>query len=67
MPRVFDYLCSQIAREQRKAGGNVKYLCKCSFLEIYNDQVFDLLEPQSFALHMHEDIKRGEGLEEEMD
>jgi len=36
------------------------FLCKCSFLEIYNEQVFDLLDPASTSpLQMRESLKRG--------
>jgi len=41
---------------------------KCSFLEIYNEQIMDLLEPTSINLNLREDIKKGvyvEGLTEE--
>jgi len=44
-------------------------LIKCSFLEIYNEQIIDLLEPASVNLHVREDIKKGvyvEGLVEEI-
>ena len=44
------------------------YLIKCSYLEIYNEQIMDLLEPSSINLGVREDIKKGvyvEGLREE--
>jgi kinesin family member 15 len=59
MPRVFDYLCGQMARETRKSGGRITYVCKCSFLEIYNDHIYDLLDPHSMSLHIHEDKRKG--------
>ena len=37
----------------------LKYNCRCSFLEIYNEQVSDLLEPSSTYLQMQEDFNRG--------
>ena len=40
-------------------GDLVEFLCKCSFLEIYNEQVFDLLDPVSVGLHLRENIKHG--------
>lgn len=40
-------------------GELVEFLCKCSFLEIYNEQVFDLLDPASSGLHLRENMKRG--------
>ena len=30
----------------------LKYVCKCSFLEIYNEQITDLLEPSSTNLQV---------------
>ena len=40
-------------------GELVEFLCKCSFLEIYNEQVYDLLDPASCGLHLRENIKHG--------
>ena len=40
-------------------GEDVQFLCKCSFLEIYNEQVFDLLDPGSTGLQIRENMKRG--------
>lgn len=34
-------------------------MCRCSFLEIYNEQIFDLLDPASMGLSLREDIKKG--------
>ena len=44
-------------------------MVKCSFLEIYNEQILDLLDTQSANLNIREDINRGvyvEGLHEEI-
>lgn len=59
MPRVFQYMCAQIAREERKSGGRVKYSVRASFLEIYNERIYDLLEPNSQSLTLREDAKNG--------
>lgn len=32
---------------------NLKFLTKCSFLEIYNEQITDLLEPSSTNLQVN--------------
>lgn len=43
-------------------------MVKTSYLEIYNEQIMDLLDPQSYNLHVREDIKKGvyvESLNEE--
>jgi len=37
----------------------VEFLCRCSFLEIYNEQIFDLLDPASIGLSLREDLKKG--------
>ena len=60
MPRVFDYLFSQIQRHRQKMGEDrVEYLVKCSCLEIYNERIQDLLEPDRCNLQIREDIRRG--------
>lgn len=46
----------------------MEYLCKCSFLEIYNEQVFDLLDSASSGLLLRENMHRGvfvDGLSEQ--
>ena len=40
-------------------GDRLEFLCRCSFLEIYNEQIFDLLDPASSGLTVREDIKKG--------
>ena len=35
-----------------QCGELVEFLCKCSFLEIYNEQVYDLLDPASVGLRI---------------
>ncbi|PQQ14034.1 kinesin-like protein KIN-12E [Prunus yedoensis var. nudiflora] len=59
-PRVFEYLFSRIQKE-KEAGRDekLKFVCKCSFLEIYNEQILDLLDPSSNNLQIREDIKKG--------
>lgn len=44
VPRVLEYLFAHVAREGRRNGGSVRYLCRCSFYEIFNERVFDLLD-----------------------
>nr|KYP57727.1 Kinesin-like protein KIF15 [Cajanus cajan] len=59
-PRVFNYLFTRIkAEEESKQDYRLKYSCKCSFLEIYNEQITDLLEPSSTNLQLREDLKKG--------
>ncbi|KAK9072490.1 hypothetical protein SSX86_008924 [Deinandra increscens subsp. villosa] len=59
-PRVFERLFSRISEEQSKhADKQLIYQCRCSFLEIYNEQITDLLDPAQGYLHIREDIKTG--------
>ncbi|KAF2550838.1 hypothetical protein F2Q68_00034805 [Brassica cretica] len=45
-PRVFELLFARISEEQVKhADRQLSYQCRCSFLEIYNEQITDLLDP----------------------
>ncbi|XP_018423458.1 PREDICTED: kinesin-like protein KIF15 [Nanorana parkeri] len=41
------------------AGDGKSFLCKCSFIEIYNEQIFDLLDSASSGLLLREHIKKG--------
>eukprot|EP00899_Mesostigma_viride_P015431 jgi/Mesvir1/2388/Mv25135-RA.1 len=59
IPRVFENLFAYMRQEERSSGTSVKFLCKCSFLEIYNEHIADLLRPESTNLNIREDIKRG--------
>ncbi|KAF6166413.1 hypothetical protein GIB67_034964 [Kingdonia uniflora] len=59
-PRVFERLFSRISEEQVKhADKQLKYQCRCSFLEIYNEQITDLLDPKPKNLQIREDVKSG--------
>ncbi|KAK9725853.1 hypothetical protein RND81_05G173800 [Saponaria officinalis] len=68
-PRVFERLFSRINEEQIKhADKQLRYQCRCSFLEIYNEQITDLLDPTQKNLQIREDVKSGvyvENLKEE--
>ncbi|KAJ2598844.1 hypothetical protein GGF39_002473, partial [Coemansia sp. RSA 1721] len=59
IPRCFEYLFDRIAQEEQRSGGNVKYLCKASYIEIYNETIYDLLDPMMRTCAVREDIKRG--------
>ena len=68
MPRAFDYIFRKIAEEE-KSGADSEYLVKSSYLEIYNEQIVDLLDPNLANLQIRESMKRGvyvEGLTEEV-
>ncbi|GMJ04773.1 hypothetical protein like AT3G23670 [Hibiscus trionum] len=59
-PRVFQRLFDRINEEQIKhADKQLKYQCRCSFLEIYNEQITDLLDPNQRNLQIREDVKSG--------
>ncbi|XP_022979663.1 kinesin-like protein KIN-12B isoform X1 [Cucurbita maxima] len=59
-PRVFERLFARINEEQVKhADKLLKYQCYCSFLEIYNEQITDLLDPNQRNLQIREDVKSG--------
>ncbi|KAJ8766501.1 hypothetical protein K2173_022560 [Erythroxylum novogranatense] len=58
--RIFHCLFSRIKEEEEsRRAENLKFSCKCSFLEIYNEQITDLLEPSSTNLQLREDMKKG--------
>jgi len=47
---------------------NAEFLVKCSYLEIYNENIIDLLNTNRGNLLLREDLKKGvyvEGLSEE--
>ncbi|KAI3968084.1 hypothetical protein MKX01_015604 [Papaver californicum] len=59
-PRVFQQLFSRMSEEEAKhADKQLKYQCRCSFLEIYNEQITDLLDPSQRNLLIREDVKSG--------
>lgn len=59
-PRVFEYLFSRIQEEEEaRKNEQLKFMCKCSFLEIYNEQILDLLDPATANLQMREDARKG--------
>ncbi|XP_041375665.1 kinesin-like protein KIF15 [Gigantopelta aegis] len=59
IPRSFEYLFDLINREKNIHGDAKQFLCRCSFLEIYQEQIFDLLDAASSNLHLHENMKKG--------
>ncbi|XP_057956385.1 kinesin-like protein KIN-12E [Malania oleifera] len=59
-PRVFEFLFSRIQKEKEtRRDEKLRFTCKCSFLEIYNEQILDLLDPSSTNLQIREDTKKG--------
>lgn len=58
MCRILDFIFAEISRRHHK-DGSVQHTCKCSYLEIYKEQITDLLEPSSNNLQIREDTNRG--------
>ncbi|KAM1794431.1 hypothetical protein ACFX11_034910 [Malus domestica] len=59
-PQIFEFLFARIqAEEEIRRDEKLKYNCMCSFLEIYNEQITDLLDPSSTNLLLREDVKKG--------
>ena len=63
LPRCLEYIFSYID-DEKKGNLNIDYLVKCSFLEIYNEQIHDLLVTQQRNLPIREDIKKGSYIED---
>ena len=40
-------------------GDRMNYLVTCSFLEIYNERIFDLLDAGCTGKQLREDVKKG--------
>ncbi|KAF1890333.1 hypothetical protein Lal_00013587 [Lupinus albus] len=58
VPRIFQMLFSELEREQQMSGGKqFNYQCRCCFLEIYNEQIGDLLDPTQRNLEMKDGSK----------
>lgn len=54
------YFFLQMALFFSSQSGQLKsFLCKCSFIEIYNEQIYDLLDTASASLFLRENIKKG--------
>lgn len=55
MQRSYEYIFQNIEAqrklvEEKADGSELSFLIKCSYLEIYNEQIMDLLEPASINL-----------------
>ncbi|XP_009361089.2 LOW QUALITY PROTEIN: kinesin-like protein KIN-12F [Pyrus x bretschneideri] len=60
VPRIFQMLFSEIQKEQENSEGKqLNYQFRCSFLEIYNEQIGDLLDPTLRNLEIKDDPKNG--------
>ncbi|CAK8538887.1 unnamed protein product [Lathyrus sativus] len=64
VPRIFQMLFSELEKEQRMSEGKqFNYQCRCCFLEIYNEEIGDLLDPTQRNLEMKDDSKNALSLE----
>ncbi|XP_057540499.1 kinesin-like protein KIN-12F [Amaranthus tricolor] len=60
VPRIFKKLFSDIERVKESSEDKpINYQCRCSFLEIYNGQIGDLLDPAHRNLKIKDDAKHG--------
>ena len=57
MPRCFEYIFHNLDSNNEK--NTSETLVKCSYLEIYNEKLKDLLDPSSQFLKLREDILKG--------
>eukprot|EP00892_Ulva_mutabilis_P001902 jgi/Ulvmu1/11712/UM008_0123.1 len=69
-PRVFQQIFQAIEnKEGEQQGDQLQYTCRCSFLQIYNEQISDLLLPGDKSLQLRFDNNTGvyvEGLSEQV-
>ncbi|KAJ1675105.1 hypothetical protein EV182_001927 [Spiromyces aspiralis] len=68
IPRCFEHLFDMIDAKEMESNGKVQYLCKASYLEIYNETIYDLLDNTTRVCPLREDIKKGvfvDGITEE--
>lgn len=66
LPRCFEFIFASINSAVKTS--NIEFLVKCSYLEIYQEQINDLLDPNPHNLQLREDMKKGiyvEGLIEQ--
>lgn len=69
IPRAIQLIFDRISNEQDRSGGMNKYTVYCSFLQIYNENLYDLLQDEKLqnSLKIREDTISGiyvEGLAE---
>uniref|UniRef100_A0A175YDL9 Kinesin motor domain-containing protein n=1 Tax=Daucus carota subsp. sativus TaxID=79200 RepID=A0A175YDL9_DAUCS len=58
--RIFEFLFARIqAERESRRDERLVYNLKCSFSEIYNEQITDLLDPSSTNLLLREDTRTG--------
>eukprot|EP00029_Vermamoeba_vermiformis_P010617 TRINITY_DN5621_c0_g1_i1.p1 TRINITY_DN5621_c0_g1~~TRINITY_DN5621_c0_g1_i1.p1 ORF type:complete len:1483 (-),score=519.00 TRINITY_DN5621_c0_g1_i1:38-4486(-) len=58
IPRVLEYIFHLMNKRQRE-NPCLEYFTTCSYLEIYNEQITDLLNPSQAKLQIRDDVKKG--------
>jgi len=56
MPRTFEYIINTL-KHKAKQDTTMEYILKCSYIEIYQEQLVDLLNTQAEGLKLREDIR----------
>ncbi|KAK4484777.1 hypothetical protein RD792_007371 [Penstemon davidsonii] len=60
VPRIFQDLFSKIQKDQENNDDKlINYQCRCSFLEVYDGKISDLLDPTQRKLELKDDAKNG--------
>ncbi|XP_047087135.1 kinesin-like protein KIN-12C [Lolium rigidum] len=60
VPRFFQHLFSQIqGKQETSPEKQTSYQCRCSFLEVFNEQINDLLDPSQRNLQIRETTGNG--------
>lgn len=57
MSRSFEYIFYNLDSKEKQ--GDFEYLVTCSYLEIYNESLQDLLDPSTTALKIRESMDKG--------
>jgi len=55
IPRMMEYVFQEIG----KASEEIEFTVKCSFIEIYNEKIQDLLDPNKTNLLIRDDKEKG--------
>ena len=66
VPRVFQFAFDRIRQAEiaaEEGGKETSYVVKVMMLEIYNERMTDLLNPDSAQLEIQEDVRRGIGVQ----
>ncbi|KAI8749385.1 kinesin protein KIF15 [Biomphalaria glabrata] len=52
-------ILAYVIAHQQDHGSKKQFLCRCSFLEIYQEQIFDLLDTASQGIRLRENMNKG--------